>query len=513
MEESSSASQDVFSKTRIQKPSPNSHIKSCLVPGTQFGVSSSSSVTSCAPPCPGTDANPASNTTDDLHRKQFTCITSTNNQSPPPSSSGGGDERRSRKQKSPRKGLDSRDVSTNLTIMWEKQKDWTWTNECEFNVLNSQQEPYCCVCSVLRPWTPQKPLQSPDQPPKWSAVVLPDALFGSDRHEITSSILLRCSSCCICVHAKCCGLAESTVTDKWICRRCERTPTDLQLIKCCLCQKRGGLLKGTTDGRWAHVVCTICFPGVSFVNPDNREPIFISPLGWKDYVFLNCSYCSINQSDYGANSVTWHHGSCLPCVKQCGRAFHPLCGLVNGVRFTISQNGDYFSANCCNTSHTPRSTTSAFRKKAPVHVSVGQQVYAKHPESGEYHLADVTDNTQTVTYYSVDFNDGTNSQDTYPEDIKNYNCKEDGPPIAGAAVEVLWTDGKSYGGHYRGFTKRKLYSLSFRDGTNTVITAERPDFYHPDEDLPKDLRIQLDKQKAAAAQMQRLQHACPAIQP
>jgi hypothetical protein len=52
----------------------------------------------------------------------------------------------------------------------------------------------------------------------------------------------------------------------------------------------------------------------------------------------------------------------------------------------LSQDGDYFSANCCTTSHTPRSTTSAFRKKAPVHVSVGQQVYVKHPESGEYHL-------------------------------------------------------------------------------------------------------------------------------
>ena len=83
----------------------------------------------------------------------------------------------------------------------------------------------------------------------------------------------------------------------------------------------------------------------------------------------------------------------------------------------------------------------------------------------------------------------------------------------GAAVDVLWTDGKSYDGHYRGVTYRKLYNLSFRDGTNTVITAERPDFYHPDEDLPKDLRIQLDKPWAAAAQMRRLQYACPGIQP
>ncbi len=147
--------------------------------------------------------------------------------------------------------------------MWEKQKDWTWTNECEFNVLNSQQEPYCCVYSVLRPWTPQKPLQSPDQPPKWSAVVLPEALFGSERHYITSSILLRCSSCCICVHAKCCGLAESTVTDKWVCRRCERTPMDRQLIKCCLCQNE----VDSSKGRLTAAGLTLCVQFASRVFP------------------------------------------------------------------------------------------------------------------------------------------------------------------------------------------------------------------------------------------------------
>ena len=100
--------------------------------------------------------------------------------------------------------------------MWEKQKEWTWANECEFNMLNSHQEPFCCVCSVLRPSAPQKPQPSIEQQPKSSAVLLPETLFGSDRHTITISILLRCSSCCVCVHAKCCGLAESTVTDNWM---------------------------------------------------------------------------------------------------------------------------------------------------------------------------------------------------------------------------------------------------------------------------------------------------------
>lgn len=280
--------------------------------------------------------------------------------------------------------------------MWEKQKEWTWTNECEFNMLNSLQEPYCCVCSVLRPSVPQKPQQSIEQQPKSSAVLLPETLFGSDRHNITNSILLRCSSCCVCVHAKCCGLAESTVADNWMCRRCERNATDRQKIKCCLCQKRGGILKGTTDNRWIHVMCTICFPGVSFVDPVLREPTVFSPKGWNEYVHLNCFYCTNSRSDYGANSVAWHRGICLPCVnkKACGRAFHPLCGLVNGVRFTLSQDGHQLSANCCLTNPIPRatinssstSTTSVLKKKATVNVSIGQQVYAKHPASGEYHL-------------------------------------------------------------------------------------------------------------------------------
>lgn len=98
-----------------------------------------------------------------------------------------------------------------------------------------------------------------------------------------------------------------------------------------------------------------------------------------------------------------------------------------------------------------------------------------------------------VTYYCVDFSDGSSSKDTYPEDIRNYNCKEDGPPPLGAAVDVLWTDGKRYGGFFRGQVHRKLYSLRFRDGEDTTVTAERKELYHPDEELPKRVRDQLEK--------------------
>ena len=107
--------------------------------------------------------------------------------------------------------------------------------------------------------------------------------------------------------------------------------------------------------------------------------------------------------------------------------------------------------------------------------------------------AEIIDNTQVVTYYCVDFNDGSSSKDTYPEDIRNYNCKEDGPPPLGAAVDVMWTDGKRYGGFFRGQVQRKLYSLKFRDEEQTAVTAERKEFYHPEEEMPKRVREQIEK--------------------
>ena len=76
----------------------------------------------------------------------------------------------------------------------------------------------------------------------------------------------------------------------------------------------------------------------------------------------------------------------------------------------------------------------------------------------------------------------------------------------GAAVDVMWTDGKKYGGHFRGQVQHPLYELRFRDGDDTVVTAERQEFYHPDDDLPNEVRIQLGKQLSVPAQNSNRQH-------
>ena len=106
---------------------------------------------------------------------------------------------------------------------------------------------------------------------------------------------------------------------------------------------------------------------------------------------------------------------------------------------------------------------------------------------------DVTDNSMTVTYYSVVFDDGASSQDTYPEDILNYNCIMDGPPPIGAAVDFMCYGVRQIG-FFRGIFKRQIYTLCFLDGEDTIITAERQEFYHPDEELPINLKNHLGKQ-------------------
>lgn len=260
--------------------------------------------------------------------------------------------------------------------MWLQQKDWTLASEAEFNLLNSQQDPHCCVCSVLRPAASNRQENTTDS----TAVLLPEQLFGvadvdnkSSHNNNNTSILLRCSSCRVCVHAKCYGVAEAAPAMNWLCKRCER---NVETAKCCLCLQRGGALKATTDGRWAHVLCTLCFPGVYFSNPASREPIVVDQLGREKVVLDNCFYCS-GRPDCGN---VFYHGVCLLCAgPRCRRAFHPMCGLVNGVRFSLDHNGQ-LAGNCCSTYSRP-----SVKKKILQHSPVGQKVYAKHPD-GRYRI-------------------------------------------------------------------------------------------------------------------------------
>ena len=119
---------------------------------------------------------------------------------------------------------------------------------------------------------------------------LPSSLMETQRDNTTESDdeLVTCVSCGICVH-KCefnyknCILAElfspeacygappHTGTSQWLCQRCGAGVSNDQ--DCCLCLLRGGALKRTDGGRWAHLVCAFTIPNVYFGNLHTKEPI------------------------------------------------------------------------------------------------------------------------------------------------------------------------------------------------------------------------------------------------
>lgn len=114
---------------------------------------------------------------------------------------------------------------------------------------------------------------------------VPDS--GSDRDQ-----LITCSSCGICVHRceymgfcikhgccfcllvvnlACYGVPHYASVTHWLCQRCQAGVSHNQ--DCCLCLLRGGALKPTDGGRWAHLVCAVVIPDVSLGDVHNKEPV------------------------------------------------------------------------------------------------------------------------------------------------------------------------------------------------------------------------------------------------
>jgi hypothetical protein len=100
--------------------------------------------------------------------------------------------------------------------------------------------------------------------------------------------------------------------------------------------------------------------------------------------------------------------------------------------------------------------------------------------------ARITQEAASETFYCVDFSDGSSSINTYPEDILNYRCTEDGPPPVNAAVHIQWPDGKTYNGIFRGTRQSQAYKATFKD--SYTVSVERSEFYLLNEPMPKKVR-------------------------
>ncbi|XP_020886336.1 protein Jade-1 isoform X2 [Arabidopsis lyrata subsp. lyrata] len=132
-----------------------------------------------------------------------------------------------------------------------------------------------------------------------------------------SNPIVFCDGCDLMVHASCYGnpLVKAIPEGDWFCRQCISSKNREKLFSCCLCTTKGGAMKPTNDGRWAHITCALFVPEVYFEDPEGREGICcreIPSKRWKD----RCYLCKVRR------------GCVIECSEmRCKLAFHVTCGL------------------------------------------------------------------------------------------------------------------------------------------------------------------------------------------
>ncbi|XP_062920620.1 lysine-specific demethylase 4A-like [Mobula hypostoma] len=387
---------------------------------------------------------------------------------------------------------------------WAKPLAHLWQNrpqnflaEREYNSTLAQLVPHCSICalfqlnqvdcqeshtfrnktqhldaSILRNKAKTKPL-------------VPEMCFtsGSDHVDLSlptsyieedgTSTLITCAKCCVCVHASCYGVAPEKITDDWICSRCSANALSED---CCLCTLRGGALQKTTDNRWVHLMCAVAVQEVRFVNVAERRPVDVSPippLRWK----LKCFYCKKRMKKTGGCCVQCSHG-------RCPTSFHVTCAYAAGV---IMQPDDWpyvVFITCCR----HKTPSQAERSKSALNeIEVGQKVISKH-KNGRFYQCEVV-GLSKETFYEVNFDDGSFSDNLYPEDIVSRDCLRLGPPAEGEVVQVRWTDGLVYGAQFVASHVIQLYQVEFEDASQLMV--KREDVYTLNEELPKKVKSRL----------------------
>ncbi|KAJ4726527.1 histone-lysine N-methyltransferase ATX1 [Melia azedarach] len=147
------------------------------------------------------------------------------------------------------------------------------------------------------------------------------AICQSTDGDSTDPIVF-CDGCDLMVHASCYGnpLVKNIPEGDWFCAQClaaqlPKSENPNQTFSCCLCPVKGGAMKPTNNGLWAHTVCAVFVPEVFFEDPEGREGIDYSKVP-KTRRKKRCYVCKSKR------------GCVIECSEpKCSLSFHVTCGL------------------------------------------------------------------------------------------------------------------------------------------------------------------------------------------
>ncbi|KFZ62087.1 Lysine-specific demethylase 4A, partial [Podiceps cristatus] len=391
------------------------------------------------------------------------------------------------------------------TEAWAKPLSQLWQNrppnfeaEKEYNRTMAQQSPYCAVCMLFQTYQAECGGNSQNSGVTPAAVdgkirtkpLIPEMCFTTTGcstdlnlstpylEEDGTSILITCKNCHVCVHASCYGVSPDKATEDWMCSRCTE---DALEEDCCLCSLRGGALQRANDDKWVHVMCAVAVLEAKFVNIAERSPVDVGkiPLQRFRLVRIPCAFLVVFQT---VSPV------CLESQRLCfslqtyllSRLHNLICS-VHSLEAMVLKT--FFIELLCK-----KLFFSSQRAKAALQdLSPGQIVISKH-KNGRFYQCEVV-SLAKETFYEVNFDDGSFSDNLYPEDIVSRDCLQLGPPAEGEVVQVRWTDGQIYGAKFVASHAIQMYQVEFEDGSQLMV--KRDDVYTLEEELPKRVKSRL----------------------